>query len=605
MAQIQPITDVSQHFLDQAAEPVGKFWPPSLADPTDDTVIPKNQLSPRLMEYALTTKAWHRLAITYFLSQRLVYSALHPSAESAGEMYTIEYVQGLLDSSGGTYGDAIYNFAKTPFGMFYLTYQGSRKSGTITLSDGTTISGFSPDQNKSRETPQLEALDLLMIDPLTGQFTTEAAFDAELDVDQGSRVFTGFGIYGARGQDAVSGQPLFPRHDRSGFWWDAKFRGDLQLVAAAQAENSVASNPRYPLHNLYCLPEFHDFGAITLFAGTAWEFTIPDQTAEITTILGGTIQDALAFGNTNYDNTYYQQVETLMYSRLRAYVDGVVQHPNFCRSLARRMLSHLVERDFTPAHFQAVLKAAEDGVYTLPDGRTIGSGNRGDLLATHAACVLHHQARRDRSNAGSTRGRARAMWPLFVQGLRVLVADSEGSDWADRSWTNSDVFTFGETASGTQFELNCQGHIARSPSVFNFFDEQGVPAGSSFAAAGVDAGELLLWDDNTIIQYTDLWDEILKQSTFTKDGLVDAGSSVYVQFDTTRFMSLAGDPDALVAKFEEELLPYGLEADTRAVAVAAVTGHNFGASPSDADAWTAVRTALFAIVTTNEFIIQR
>ncbi|CAK0794555.1 unnamed protein product [Prorocentrum cordatum] len=144
-------------------------------------------------------------------------------------------------------------------------------------------------------------------------------------------------------------------------------------------------------------------------------------------------------------------------AEVEALLDHLVHHPNVPPFVSYRLIQRMVTSNPTPAYVSAVAEAFSTGVY---NGETY-SGEYGDLGATFAAILLHPEARGSLSS--SSVGKLREPMVKLLHFLRSM----EFRDLRGRQVLMDNL----ENDIG-QFPYN-------SPSVFNFYSVEYVPAGFS------------------------------------------------------------------------------------------------------------------------------
>lgn len=500
MPQPRPITDVSQHVLDQIDAPWGSMRNAvevSHALSNGNVHLRRQALH---SVQAVTTPAPHRVRMAYWLSQILVISDRQPDINTAPKMVD-RYWDVLMASAFGPYGDILKNDVYLLCQMFYLTFNGSQKRQPDL--------GISPDENYGREVMQLFTCGLNELDD-DGKPTGGTVY-GQADVRELSRVYTGWVV------------PLF---DKNGNLDEVRNNhADNQRRNAIQMRNERASE-----YGPYLVHEHHDWGEISVLG-----LAIPSDENEYRSLLDAGDQEG---------------IQALGRSRLYRSVDLLMAHPNTARTLSRQMIGMHVSRDYDPAYFRSVLQAARTGRYTLPDGREVGSGQVCDLAAMHAAALLHADALRDPDENGPRWGRHRPAWLAHVSALRPLVADSAIKP-IDGTALMMGIFKNGVRSTWVE---DCGTVPLTAPSVFSFFDL--IAEVGAEGLDGVLQSELQEVDEGIVVTYP----EHLVQTAFhvTARGIVnnrwgDQEQAPEIAFDLARFLSIAGDPPALAARLDLEL----------------------------------------------------
>jgi uncharacterized protein (DUF1800 family) len=263
---------------------------------------------------------------------------------------------------------------------------------------------------------------------------------------------------------------------------------------------------------------------------------------------------------------------------LKIALNTLAAHPNVGPFIGKQLIKHLVTSNPSPAYVARVAQAFNSGRYTLGTWST-GSGQRGDLGATVAAILLDSEARDPSYIADPTFGRVREPVLRLTAWMRAFGAQS-----------TSGSYLIGNTD-------NAAGQLdmtpGMEPTVFNFYNPEYAPPGSSLANAGLVAPALQLVNATTAVGYTNFMHQI------ATGGWGDVNASY------AKEMAVASDPQALVARVNLLLASGTLCASTQAAIETAVSSVPVDPSaPSVAylrRAWIAVTFALGS----PDFIVQR
>ena len=106
-------------------------------------------------------------------------------------------------------------------------------------------------------------------------------------------------------------------------------------------------------------------------------------------------------------------------SSISTALDIIFNHPNVGPFIARQLIQRLVTSHPRPAYVARVAMAFDQGSFQLPDGDSVGTGQRGDLAATVAAILFDLEAR-DSVVTASTFGKVRPVLRLTAW-ARALV----------------------------------------------------------------------------------------------------------------------------------------------------------------------------------------
>lgn len=248
-------------------------------------------------------------------------------------------------------------------------------------------------------------------------------------------------------------------------------------------------------------------------------------------------------------------------------LDNVFNHPNVAPFIALQLIQRLVTSNPSPAYVTRVASVFEDD----------GSGRRGELAAIVRAILLDPEARRNLETASDVAGKVKEPLLRLIQLWRAYDARAKSGFY---SFVDADL-KFG------------QGHLL-SPSVFNFFGPEYAPQGE-ITDNRLVAPEMQIANEsfNTLITnyfYTQIFSQ---NSTVT--GLV----AKKIVINITPEVSVASNPDTLVARLAEKLLGSRISPDLANEARAAVLRWPV-ASPGKR-----VAEAMFIIVTSPQFAVQR
>jgi len=166
-------------------------------------------------------------------------------------------------------------------------------------------------------------------------------------------------------------------------------------------------------------------------------------------------------------------------------LEHIFSHPNLAPFIGKQLIQRLVTSNPTPDYISHVSNAFNAGKYTLPDGTSVGSQNRGDLQATFAAILFHSEAREGNIENG---GKIREPILRFTHWARAFNAQNITPKYQGLLWDTS-----GSNAL-TQ-------HPYRSSSVFNYFRPGYKAPGSLSGEQNLVAPELQITNASSIPGY--------------------------------------------------------------------------------------------------------
>ena len=223
--------------------------------------------------------------------------------------------------------------------------------------------------------------------------------------------------------------------------------------------------------------------------------------------------------------------KTFLDKTVPAYVDGddtvndalniIFEHDNVAPFVSNILIQRLVTSNPGAGYVERVSDAFNTGLYTLPDGSTVGSTERGDLSAVFAAILFDVGARGDyrteNSDAGNATGRVRDPITRMVHWMRV--SQVEGFD-APFSYVLSDI-----------------GALPfRSNSVFNFYRPGFVASNSATGNADLVAPEIQIFTGPNIIGFLNRMNNMIKRQAPRDD---------YHLPQYTNLLAIADDSTAL------------------------------------------------------------
>lgn len=229
-------------------------------------------------------------------------------------------------------------------------------------------------------------------------------------------------------------------------------------------------------------------------------------------------------------------VESEGLADLDAALDNLVNHPNTPPFLARRFIQQLVTSNPSPAYVGRVAEAFATGRHA-----GLGTGRRGDLLATWRAILLDPEARAHAALDDPEHGRLQEPFIRAAQMLRYFRASSPAGGLP---------FYF------TSLSRSILQEPLASPSVFNFYLPDHRPNGVA-GDAGLRAPELQLVNTATAISLPNQ----LRWWSFDLNGS-GWGADNVLTLDLAAEKALAHDADALVRRLDERLAARRLAPET-------------------------------------------
>lgn len=164
-------------------------------------------------------------------------------------------------------------------------------------------------------------------------------------------------------------------------------------------------------------------------------------------------------------------------------LDAIFNHPNVGPFIGKQLIQRLVTSNPSPSYISRVGEAFNSGHFGLPDGSSVGSRQRGDLMAVTAAILLDPEARS--KNISEKMGKVREPILRFTAWARAFTVTPTRPEIIFDLYNTSDLSSFGQ-------------HPLKSPSVFNFYRPGFASPGSLTGAQGMVAPELQIFNASTI-----------------------------------------------------------------------------------------------------------
>ncbi len=269
-------------------------------------------------------------------------------------------------------------------------------------------------------------------------------------------------------------------------------------------------------------------------------------------------------------------------------LDALFNHPNVAPFVCRQLIQRFVTSHPTPDYVRRVAMTFEAGSYTLPNGRAVGTGRRGDLSATLAAILFDDEARSASAAAADDFGKIREPIVRFAH-------------WA-RAFDASPVNASNEILLEDTQDPNFLGQQAfRAPHVFNFYRPGYVAPGTATGAANLTAPELQIVNETTIPAYVNF------MSRYIRDEAPKSMNASLRSFspDYAAELALANDPAALVDRLDL-ILTYGrLRDDTKQRIIDVLAEVPIASTTAAADREQRVHLAVLMVTTSPEYIVQR
>ncbi len=275
-------------------------------------------------------------------------------------------------------------------------------------------------------------------------------------------------------------------------------------------------------------------------------------------------------------------------------IDTIFNHPNVAPFISKQLIQRFVTSNPEPAYVRRVAGAFEAGSYTLPDGRKIGTGQRGDMKATIAAILLDRDALQSADSTPENFGKVRE--PI----LRFL-------HWAR-------TFSDGKPVAGSEMMLKLKSastaigqQIFNSPTVFNFFGPNYSKPGTLTSDMGLSAPELQIINDVTVVQYINFINAfIYDRSPLVKElRKFPERKHEGINANYAQQIALADDAQALIAHLDILLTGGQLDDATKAHIQELMKELPIRPQTRDEDRLLRVRVVISMIMTDPAYLVQR
>ena len=267
---------------------------------------------------------------------------------------------------------------------------------------------------------------------------------------------------------------------------------------------------------------------------------------------------------------------------IRLALDRLASHENTAPFLSRQLIQRLVTSNPSADYISRVVNAFLTGEFTLPDGRSVGTGQEGDMAATIAAVLFDPEARDPDNMSAPEFGKIREPVIRFTHWARAFPVNSLDVEerWQVRNTNRADL-------------LSQQAY--RSPSVFNFYRPGYVAPGTETGTAQLFAPEMQITHESSVTGYMNF------MRTFIDD--TNQERSFVPNFAAE--LAVAEQPDALVERLNLVLTAGAMSAETRQRITDAVSSIEVSSSDPDQGRLRRVQAAVLLATTSADYIVQR
>jgi len=280
-------------------------------------------------------------------------------------------------------------------------------------------------------------------------------------------------------------------------------------------------------------------------------------------------------------------------------LDHIFAHPNLAPFIGKQLIQRLVTSNPTPEYITHVSTAFNEGKYTLPDGTSVGTQNRGDLQATFAAILFHHEAREANTAHG---GKIREPILRFTHWARAFNAQNVTPKYQGLLWDTSGSSSLAQ-------------HPYRSSSVFNYFRPGYKAPGSLSGEQNLVAPELQITNASSIPGYVNFLTYYVTgqqqdidinelQEVYDEEGFDLSAQEAIQSFLVTyeHEISLVDDHQKLLNRLNLVLTNGHLSAETekKILKVLTTMAEEFELSPKEQ-----VQLSILMIMTSPDYLVQK
>ena len=273
---------------------------------------------------------------------------------------------------------------------------------------------------------------------------------------------------------------------------------------------------------------------------------------------------------------------------ISATLDILFNHPNVGPFICKQLIQRFTTSNPSPAYVSRVVDAFETGSFTMPNGASVGFGNRGDLAAVWAAILLDEEAIDPDVEFDPTYGKIREPIIRFIHWARFANINRVEVDHDGRLIGEAPIRTLGQSP-------------FRSPSVFNFYRPDYMAPMSETGKEGLVSPELQITHATTMIKYANFMRGFVMQQPGTFSSGVEKGFTGGYEAE----IALAEDPAALADHLNLVLTAGRMSEQTLQLIRDTISSVEIKAS--DPDKWlrNRVQLAVQLAVSSREYLVQQ
>lgn len=527
-------------------------------------------------EAAINGEDQLRQRIAWALSQYFVVGEAGSNQLGFPERF-LNYYDIFVRNAFGNFRDILSEVTWSPIMGHYLSYIKNKKADES--------AGTFPDENYAREVMQLFTIGLWELNQ-DGTFETDASGNliptyTNQDIEEFAKIFTGLIKQNKRTNIEISfSNDIDP----------LRVRSDWHDMSGKRLLDGSILGPFVDYNNQYdSWEDFTDangngvYNSGETFIDTGYN----DPELYVDANSNGVYDEGELFsdynGNGIYDLEPFNQVPdeiSAVVLDIEGFLDHLFFHKNLPPFIAQFLIQRFTVSNPSPNYIKSVADAFRDGSY-----KGMGTGERGDMLATIKAVLLHPEAREVSLSSDYTYGKLRE--PI----LRLM--------HLSRAFNLSSLRTYNWILFSNMEDLINQEPY-KSPSVFNFYRPDFSPSGE-ISDSGYYAPEFQISNDTTLIRLYNAYHTLIyygiNGSEYLYNGMGgQIGGKWYseaaLNFDYE--LSLANDLPQLMNHLDLVLTNGKLPESIRSIILNAL-------NESSLSGQELVQLAVYLFATTNEF----
>lgn len=266
-------------------------------------------------------------------------------------------------------------------------------------------------------------------------------------------------------------------------------------------------------------------------------------------------------------------------------IDEIFAHPNVGPFVSKQLIQRFTTSNPDPSYVARVSEAFDMGTYMLPDGSTVGTGERGDMKATIAAIILDETTFTEPESLSAGAGKIREPIMRLTNWARAFNETTPNA-------ADEDIFNYYGIIEQTPF---------MSPSVFNFFRPGYVAPSTKTGEANLLAPELQIVNESTAIGYLNFINAFIYDRGPNISGDPESG----IKGDYSAALALADNSAELLEHLDLVLAANSLGENAKARILDVLNAIPINSGTEDEDRNTRVRIATSMVMSSPGYLVQR